>query len=107
MSDFYKILGVSEESEKIVIDAAFRALAKKYHPDVWTGSKSVAEKKIREINEAYEVLSNSKRRKEYDLKKILLNRKQKNQNLKMYDRETLLKLIKVCFLKIFHLIRVY
>ena len=69
MSDFYKILGVSEDSEKIVIDAAFRALAKKYHPDVWTGSKLVAEKKIREINEAYEVLSDSKRRKEYDLKK--------------------------------------
>ena len=66
MSDFYKILGVSVDSEKIVIDAAYRALAKKYHPDVWVGSKSDAENKMRDINQAYEVLSDVQRRREYD-----------------------------------------
>ena len=63
MSDFYKILGVSVDSEKIVIDAAYRALAKKYHPDVWVGSKSDAENKMRDINQAYEVLSDVQRRR--------------------------------------------
>ena len=41
MTDYYNILGVSKESEGIVIDAAYRALVKKYHPDVWTGKRNI------------------------------------------------------------------
>jgi DnaJ-like protein len=61
--DYYRVLGVARDAEPIVIRAAFRALAKRYHPD--TGIKD--DKKFREINEAHEVLSDAERRAEYDL----------------------------------------
>jgi len=55
--DYYSILGVSREAPDFVIQAAYRALAKKYHPDPYKGDKKEAESKIREINEAYSTLS--------------------------------------------------
>jgi hypothetical protein len=64
--NYYRTLGVLPTAELIVIKAAYRALATKYHPDKWTGEKSTAEQKMREINEAYEVLSDSKSREQYD-----------------------------------------
>ena len=66
MRDFYAILGVSLDAELEVINAAYRAMAKKYHPDVYKGDKKFAEEKIKEINEAYECLSDAQKRKEYD-----------------------------------------
>lgn len=60
--DYYKILGVEKNSGKDEIKKAFRKLAHKYHPDKKTGD----EKKFKEVNEAYSVLSNDKKRAEYD-----------------------------------------
>ncbi len=64
--DYYQILGVSSDAEEIVIKAAFRALASKYHPDKYDGDKKIATSKMQEINEAYSILSDPKSRKKYD-----------------------------------------
>ncbi len=63
--DFYKVLGVSEAASDADIKKAYRKLARKYHPDQHPGDQS-AEKKFKEISEAYDVLSDPKDRKEYD-----------------------------------------
>ena len=65
MKDYYEILGVSRDATIEEIKAAYRNLAKKYHPDV-AQNKEEAEKKFREINEAYQVLSDPEKRKIYD-----------------------------------------
>jgi hypothetical protein len=59
-------LGVTPSAELAVIKAVYKALANKYHPDKHTGNKAQAEAKMREINEAYEVLSDSANRAAYD-----------------------------------------
>lgn len=61
----YEILGVSKTAEEKEIRKAFRALAKKYHPDVNPGNAQ-AEEKFREINQAYEILSDEKKREKLD-----------------------------------------
>ena len=66
--NLYEILGVDEKAEIEVINAAHKALAKKYHPDTFAGNKKVAEEKLKRINSAYDVLSDPKKRKEYDKK---------------------------------------
>lgn len=63
--DYYKILGVARGASADDIKKAFRKLARKYHPDVNPGDKK-AEEKFKEINEAYEVLSDADKRKKYD-----------------------------------------
>jgi len=63
--DYYKILGVTTKTPKKEIKQKYRALAKKFHPDSNKGSKK-AEDKFKIISEAYEILSNAKKRKEYD-----------------------------------------
>jgi curved DNA-binding protein len=63
--DYYKMLGVAENATESEIKSAFRKLAKRYHPDLSPNDKS-AEEKFKQINEANEVLSDKKRRKEYD-----------------------------------------
>ena len=62
--DYYKILGVSEDADIKTIKTAYRRLARKYHPDV--SSEHDAEKQFKEVSEAYEVLSDQKKRDEYD-----------------------------------------
>lgn len=63
--DYYNILGVPRGAPDKDVKAAYRKLARKFHPDVNPGDKS-AEAKFKEINEAYEVLSDAEKRKKYD-----------------------------------------
>ena len=63
--DFYKVLGVSEKADGDEIKKAYRKLAKKYHPDANQGDAKAAER-FKEVGEAYSVLSDSKKRKQYD-----------------------------------------
>src|SRR5207244_5742327 len=63
--DYYKVLNVSREASADEIKKAFRKLARKYHPDMNPSDKK-AEAKFKEINEAYEVLSDPDKRRKYD-----------------------------------------
>lgn len=64
--DYYKILGVDKNATDAEIKKEYRKLAKKYHPDV-NQNDEVASNKFKEINEAYEVLSDKEKRKQYDM----------------------------------------
>lgn len=64
--DYYEVLGVSKTASPEEIKKAYRTLVKKYHPDVSTEPKDVAEAKFKEISEAYEVLSDPQKRGLYD-----------------------------------------
>ena len=63
--DYYEVLGISKNASEGDVKKAFRKLARKYHPDINPGDK-VAEQKFKEINEANEVLSDAKKRQQYD-----------------------------------------
>jgi curved DNA-binding protein CbpA len=67
MSDnYYQILGIQEKAEDIVVRAAYRALAQRYHPDKSDLPKAIATQKMALIQEAYEVLSDPTKRAQYD-----------------------------------------
>ena len=63
--DYYKTLGVSKDASQADIKKAFRALAKKHHPDS-NKNNPESEETFKEVSEAYDVLSDEGRRKEYD-----------------------------------------
>ena len=63
--DYYEVLGVDKNADDAAIKKAYRVLAKKYHPDMNPGDKE-AEKKFKEASEAYAVLSDPEKRKQYD-----------------------------------------
>ncbi len=67
MKDYYKILGVPENASQAEIKKAFRKLAFKYHPDTNPGNEQAAAERFKEINEAYGVLGDESRRRQYDL----------------------------------------
>src|SRR5437867_13398126 len=62
--DYYKILGVDRAADQKAISAAYRKLARQYHPDV--NKAAGAEEKFKEMNEAYQVLGDADRRARYD-----------------------------------------
>ena len=64
--DYYEVLGVQKTATDEELKKAYRKLAKKYHPDANLDNKEEAEAKFKEVNEAYEVLSNPQKRKMYD-----------------------------------------
>ncbi len=67
MKNYYEILEVNKKASKEVIEKAYKVLVKKYHPDLYKGEKQkYAEKKIRDINEAYDVLSDEFLKEQYD-----------------------------------------
>lgn len=65
--NYYDILQVSENASDEIIKNSYKFLAKKYHPDTFNGDKNYAESNMKSINEAYTVLSNPIKRREYDL----------------------------------------
>ena len=66
MKNYYEILEVDKNASEEVIERAYKTLAKKYHPDLQNNSN--CQDKMRQINEAYEILSNDFKRREYDEK---------------------------------------
>jgi molecular chaperone DnaJ len=64
--DYYEVLGVSKDATDEELKKAYRKLAKKYHPDANPDNKKEAEAKFKEVNEAYENLSDPQKRKMYD-----------------------------------------
>lgn len=79
----YDILEVSEKASKEVIEKAYKVLAKKYHPDLQTEeNKSKAESRMKEINEAYNVLSDDVAREKYDEELAIDREREKQENLR-------------------------
>lgn len=69
MKNYYEILEVDKNASPEVIEKVYKILVKKYHPDLQPeNEKKIAEKKIKAINEAYDILSNKEKRKNYDNK---------------------------------------
>ena len=79
MSNYYEILEVDKNASKEVIEKAYRTLAKKYHQDL--RSSAYSQERMMKINEAYEVLSNDFKRKEYDN-----HLKEKNISIEEYNK---------------------
>lgn len=73
--DYYAILGVPPDADANTIRSAYRKLARQYHPDVNPGNKE-AEEKFKEINEAYQALSDEESRKKYDALRLQYQRYQ-------------------------------
>ena len=69
--DYYAILGVHPTAEDIVIRAAFKALAQRYHPDRYTGAADDAHRRMSDLTKAYEVLADPARRKKYDRRRLM------------------------------------
>lgn len=87
MKNYYEILEVNKKASKEVIEKAYKVLVKKYHPDLYTGKKKeYADKKIKEINEAYDVLTDEFMKEQYDAElekqeqETLYRRYNNNQN---------------------------
>lgn len=79
MKNYYQILGVSDSASEEEIKTAYKTLAKKYHPDRNHGNKQ-SEDRFKEMSEAYNVLSDPKRRKEYDSMRRFGGRNRVNNN---------------------------
>ena len=64
--DYYAILGVLHDADAVVIRAAYRALAQRYHPDRWTGDAAEGHRRMVELNEAIAVVGDAQQRTAYD-----------------------------------------
>lgn len=85
MKNYYEILEVNKKASKEVIEKAYKVLVKKYHPDLYTGnSKKYAENKIKEINEAYSVLTDEFMKEQYDAE---LEKQEQEDLYKRYNQK--------------------
>ena len=67
MKNYYEMLEIDKNASDEIIKVAYKALVKKYHPDLKEGASKInAEEKIKQINEAYDILSNPEKKSEYD-----------------------------------------
>ena len=86
MKNYYDILQVNKNADKEIISKIYKYLVKENHPDLFTGKdKELAEIKIKELNEAYEVLSDDKKRKEYDEELEYYNSRNDNLNINILE----------------------
>ena len=68
MKNYYEILEVNKKASQEVIEKAYKVLIKKYHPDLYVGETKIqAERKTKDINEAYKILSDAFLKEQYDL----------------------------------------
>lgn len=81
---YYEVLQVMPTASPEVIQMAYKALAKKYHPDVFQGNKEYAERQMKQINEAYMVLSSPASRQEYD-RRLQWEKEQAKQTYQTYQ----------------------
>ena len=92
MKNYYKILQVDKDASPEIIKVAYKLLVKKNHPDLKEGEdKKNAEEKIKEINEAYDVLSNPVKKSEYDQSIINENVSQEQYNYILNENMNLKK----------------
>lgn len=86
MKNYYEILQVNENASKEIIEKAYKVLAKKYHPDLQIDEKNkkIMEKKLKEINEAYHILSDSFLKEQYDIE---LEKEKQEEYKKMYGEQ--------------------
>lgn len=82
---YYEILEISETASEEVVRMAYKALAKKYHPDIFQGDPVEAEERMKQINMAYSVLSDSTKRAQYD---AILNSKKASNNTERQGQYT-------------------
>lgn len=95
MKDYYGILEVNEKASQEIIEKAYKTLVKKYHPDLYSSvEKKEAERKLKDINEAYNILSDSFLRSQYDLElqrersKAQTSRDVSEENIQNHQRNT-------------------
>ena len=85
MKNYYEILEVNKKASKEVTEKAYKVLVKKYHPDLYTGQKkNYAEEKIKEINEAYSVLTDEFMKEQYDAE---LEKQEQAELYKKYNQK--------------------
>ena len=88
MKNYYEILGVNFDATQEEIKSAYRELMKKYHPDKHTDDDtSYYEQKAKDLNEAYEVLSNEEKRRDYNIEYILYEEEQARKEQRRQQRE--------------------
>ena len=88
MEDWYQVLQISRQAKEEEIKAAYRRLAKEYHPDSHPGDRE-CERKFREISEAYSILSHEEKRRKYDeeLKGIKAGKKAAGQDAEAKSKD--------------------
>lgn len=93
MKNYYEILEVNKSASPETISKVYKFLAKKYHPDANPDNSKVAEEKFKQISEAYEILSNEEKRKQYDLE---LENYESENSPKTVSMENFIKLRDYC-----------
>jgi len=84
MPDYYSILGIGRNASEEEVKKAYKALAKKWHPDKNPNNQEVATKKFKEVSEAYQILGDSAKRKEYDRSGGMNSSKQSSSRNRQY-----------------------